>query len=44
MDPAMNITWNAAEYEKNFSFLYQYGQNVLEMWEEGNGGLAVDLG
>ena len=40
----MNITWNAAEYEKNFSFVHRYGENVLEMVEEGNGGLAVDPG
>ena len=40
----MNITWNAADYEKNFSFVHRYGENVLEMVEKGNGGLAVDLG
>ena len=26
----MNITWNAADYEKNFSFVHRYGENVLE--------------
>ena len=40
----MNITWNAADYEENFSFVHRYGENVLEMVENGNGGLAVDLG
>ena len=40
----MNITWNAADYEENFSFVHRYGENVLEMVEKGNGGLAVDLG
>ena len=40
----MNITWNAADYEENFSFVHRYGENVLELVEEGDGGLAVDLG
>ena len=40
----MNITWNAIDYEEKFSFVHCYGENVLELVEKGNGGLAVDLG
>ena len=40
----MNITWNAADYEENFSFVHRYGESVLELVDDGDGGLAVDLG
>ena len=40
----MNISWEARDYAKNFSFVYQYGAGVLDLVDPGSGGLAVDLG
>ena len=40
----MNISWNAEDYEEKFSFVHRYGEDVLDMVEKGDGGLAVDLG
>lgn len=40
----MNITWNAKEYRDNFSFVPQYGADVLELIDAAPGALAVDLG
>lgn len=40
----MNIDWNAEEYRKNFSFVYHYGNDVLEMIDVPKGSFVVDLG
>ncbi|MDO4284638.1 MAG: methyltransferase domain-containing protein [Eubacteriales bacterium] len=40
----MNITWNAQDYAAHFTFVHEYGQDVLSLVEAGDGGLAVDLG
>lgn len=40
----MNITWNAEEYRDNFSFVPQYGEDVLNLIDAAPGASAVDLG
>ena len=39
----MNIKWNSEEYAKGFSFVHEYGKDVLDLVDEGSG-VAVDLG
>ena len=40
----MNITWNAADYSKNFSFVHEYGEDVLNLIRSPAGSFAADLG
>lgn len=43
----MNIQWDAENYKENFSFVHQYGEDVLELIRQPEGSdkpLAVDLG
>lgn len=40
----MNIKWDAEEYTKNFSFVHQYGGNVLELLDMEKGMSVLDLG
>lgn len=40
----MNINWNAREYRDNFSFVPQYGEDVLNLIDAAPEALAVDLG
>lgn len=43
----MNINWDAEKYRENFSFVHQYGENVLELIRKPEGEeppLAIDLG
>lgn len=43
----MNIYWEAENYKQNFSFVHQYGEDVLELIQKPNGEVipfAVDLG
>lgn len=39
----MNIEWDARHYTENFSFVHEYGVDVLKLIQ-GAGGLAIDLG
>ena len=40
----MNITWDAEKYTKDFSFVHQYGNGVLELISTGKAKTAIDLG
>jgi len=40
----MNIKWNADEYKSNFGFVYQYGEDVLNLINAEKDALVVDLG
>ena len=40
----MNIIWNADKYAKDFSFVHQYGNGVLELIDTDNAKTAIDLG
>lgn len=40
----MNIAWNAAEYEKNFSFVPAYGASVIDLIDVRPGARCLDLG
>ena len=40
----MNISWNANGYTENFSFVHQYGEDVLSLLDAEQGGYVVDLG
>lgn len=40
----MNQNWNAEEYSSGFSFVYKYGQDVLNLIEPENVKSAIDLG
>lgn len=40
----MNIKWNAAGYTSNFSFVHQYGEDVLRLIDAAPGSFIVDLG
>ena len=40
----MNITWDEEEYENNFSFVHQYGQDVLNLLDAARGATVLDLG
>lgn len=39
-----NISWEAGDYQKNFSFVPAYGESVMELITKPRGALAVDLG
>ncbi|MGN1104665.1 MAG: class I SAM-dependent methyltransferase [Candidatus Coproplasma sp.] len=40
----MNINWNSDNYDKNFNFVYGYGEGVADLISEPQGSLVVDLG
>ena len=40
----MNITWDAAEYGRNFQFVPQYGESVLNLLDIPPGASVLDLG
>ena len=40
----MNITWNAQGYTQDFSFVHQYGEDVLGLLTAAPGSLVVDVG
>lgn len=40
----MNIQWDAKTYQKNFSFVHQYGEDVLSLIEGDTNQRVVDLG
>lgn len=40
----MNIEWNADKYTKDFSFVHQYGNSVLELIGKEKGSSVLDLG
>ena len=40
----MNITWDAEKYTKDFSFVHQYGNGVLELIGTEKAKTAIDLG
>ena len=40
----MNITWNAEKYSKDFSFVSQYGNGVMDLIDFSKAESAVDLG
>ena len=40
----MNITWNAEQYDSNFSFVGRYGEAVVELLDIPQGSRVLDLG
>lgn len=40
----MNIDWNAKEYSRDFSFVHQYGKDVLNLLDIRPGDTVIDLG
>lgn len=40
----MNITWDADAYKSNFSFVHDYGKDVLGLIDADKGAFVVDLG
>lgn len=40
----MNIEWNAGDYHKNFSFVYKYGEELLNLFTLQKGVRVADLG
>lgn len=40
----MNINWNAKGYAKDFSFVPQYGKDVLALLDVKKGDTVIDLG
>lgn len=40
----MNIEWNADKYTNNFSFVHQYGNDVMELMDFENISTIIDLG
>ena len=40
----MNITWNAQDYTRDFSFVHQYGEDVLGLLTAQPGSFVVDVG
>lgn len=41
---SMNIEWNADKYTNNFSFVHQYGNDVMELLDFENINTIIDLG
>ena len=39
----MNIHWNADGYTKNFSFVHEYGNNLIGLFDQKEG-TVLDLG
>lgn len=44
MRPVMNIHWDAGEYERNFSFVAEYGKGLADLLELPAGSRILDLG
>ena len=40
----MNIKWDSENYLKNFSFVGRYGEDVLNLVDTSENGMAIDLG
>ena len=40
----MNIEWNAGDYHKNFSFVYKYGEELLNLFTLQKGARVADVG
>ena len=40
----MNIKWNAENYSDNFSFVYEYGEELTGMFTLGRGSRIADVG
>ena len=40
----MNIFWNAEKYKKDFSFVPQYGEAVMDLLDAAPGSRVIDLG
>ena len=40
----MNIKWNADKYNRDFSFVHQYGQGVIDLIDFNGKSTAIDLG
>lgn len=40
----MNITWDAKNYKENFSFVHEYGEDVINLLKKPEGSRVVDLG
>lgn len=40
----MNIKWDAEKYTADFSFVHQYGNDVIGLLEKKAGGTVLDLG
>lgn len=40
----MNITWDAKEYQQNFHFVYNYGQDVLSLVDVPKNSFVIDFG
>ena len=40
----MNIFWDAEKYKKDFSFVPQYGEAVMDLLDAAPGSRVVDLG
>lgn len=40
----MNIEWNAGDYHKNFSFVYKYGEELLNLFTLPKGAFVADVG
>ncbi len=40
----MNIQWNAEDYQQNFNFVFNYGEDVLSLFDLPQGANILDLG
>ena len=40
----MNIKWKSEEYKENFSFVHEYGEDVLKLFKIDENSLVIDLG
>ena len=40
----MNIDWNAEDYHKNFAFVYEYGEALLNLFTLPKGSFIADVG
>ena len=40
----MNINWDAKGYKENFSFVHEYGEDVISLLKSPKGAAVLDLG
>ena len=40
----MNINWDAKGYKENFSFVHEYGEDVVSLLKSPKGATVLDLG
>lgn len=40
----MNINWDAKGYKENFSFVHEYGEDVVSLLKSPKGAAVLDLG